>query len=95
MQQPVSEISNLGRCPGIKPIVQCKERKNNINFRVLIRPGNSSHLHCLARNLSQYEQSAAPPAIVPNRYGFISITFFTVCEAENKKWNRFTNLCGA
>ena len=26
-------------------------------------------------------QSAAPPAIVPRRYGLISITFFTVCEA--------------
>ena len=25
-------------------------------------------------------QSAAPPAIVPNKCGLISITFFTVCE---------------
>jgi len=31
----------------------------------------------MARYLSQKEQSAAPPAIVPKRKSLISITFFT------------------
>jgi len=39
------------------------------------------YLHRLPNSLSQYAQSAAPPAIVPSKYGLISITFFTVCEA--------------
>ena len=37
--------------------------------------------HCLPKSRSQNWQSAAPPAIVPSRYGFISITFFTEPEA--------------
>ena len=39
------------------------------------------HLHSYASCLSQQEQSAAPPAIVPSKQGLISITFFTVWEA--------------
>jgi len=39
------------------------------------------YLHSFAKRRSQKEQSAAPPAIVPRRYGLISITFFTVPEA--------------
>ena len=35
------------------------------------------------RFLNQNWQSAAPPAIVPNKNGLISITFFTVCEAAH------------
>jgi len=35
----------------------------------------------MPRYRSQYEQSAAPPAIVPSRKGLISMTFLTVCEA--------------
>ncbi len=55
------------------------------------RPSIHSYLHCLANTLSQYEQSAAPPAIVPNRYGLISITFFTVWEAKTWKENTEDN----
>ena len=39
---------------------------------------NSNILHCIPRFLSQKLQSAAPPAIVPNKNGLISIIFFTV-----------------
>ena len=35
----------------------------------------------MPRFRSQKEQSAAPPAIVPSRYGLISMTFFTVPDA--------------
>ena len=38
----------------------------------------SYNLHKELRFLSQKKQSAAPPAIVPNKYEFISITFFTL-----------------
>lgn len=39
----------------------------------------------MPRLRSQKEQSAAPPAIVPSRYGLISITFFTVPDAAMYK----------
>lgn len=45
-------------------------------MRSLLR--SSQMRHCLARRRSQKLQSAAPPAMVPSRYGLISITFFTV-----------------
>ena len=37
----------------------------------------------MPRFLCQNWQSAAPPAIVPSMCGFISIIFFTDCDAEN------------
>ena len=46
-----------------------------------MRDATRAHLHSMDSTRSQYEQSAAPPAMVPSRYGLISITFFTVCEA--------------
>jgi hypothetical protein len=42
---------------------------------------NSYNLHCIPKFLSQKEQSAAPPAMVPRRNGLISMTFLTVPEA--------------
>lgn len=36
-----------------------------------------THLHFMPSMRSQYWQSAAPPAMVPNRYGLISMIFFT------------------
>ena len=45
------------------------------------RPKQNTYRHSRPRSRSQKEQSAAPPAIVPSRYGLISITFFTSWEA--------------
>merc|ERR1719181_1218628 len=42
---------------------------------------NSNMRHCVPRFRSHKAQSAAPPAIVPNKKGLISITFLTVCDA--------------
>lgn len=42
---------------------------------------SSYRRHCMPRYVSQYWQSAAPPAMVPSRYGLISITFFTEPDA--------------
>ena len=39
----------------------------------------------MPRFLSQNEQSAAPPAIVPSKYGLISMTFLTLWDATNKQ----------
>lgn len=38
----------------------------------------------IPRFLCQNWQSAAPPAMVPRRYGLISMTFLTVCEAAKR-----------
>ncbi len=38
---------------------------------------------------SQYEQSAAPPAMVPNRNGLISIIFLTVPEPDNQVFHPY------
>ena len=39
----------------------------------------------MPRFLSQNEQSAAPPAMVPSKYGLISMIFFTLWDATNKR----------
>ena len=41
-------------------------------------------LACMPSVLCQKEQSAAPPAIVPSKYGLVSMTFLTVCEAASR-----------
>ena len=41
---------------------------------------SSNIRHCMPRLRCQKAQSAAPPAIVPTKYGLISITFLTVCD---------------
>merc|ERR1719230_1211110 len=48
-------------------------------IRSLLR--SSYRRHCIPKLRSQNAQSAAPPAMVPKRYGLISMTFFTVCDA--------------
>ncbi len=57
------------------------------NVRVRLRRVTCTHTGggsrtCLPRLRCQNWQSAAPPAIVPSRKGLISITFFTVWDAE-------------
>lgn len=60
--------------------IKLPKRSRLIHYKT--RDWHLTNLHCFANSLSQKEQSAAPPAIVPSRYGLISITFFTVWEAK-------------
>ncbi len=50
-------------------------------------PNTDNRLYAIsARQTSheEYEDTPAPPAIVPRRYGLISITFFTVPDAARE-----------
>lgn len=60
-------------------------RANGYDSPVILRPLRSSNLrHSMPRRRCQNWQSAAPPAMVPSRYGLISMTFFTVCERRDR-----------
>lgn len=51
---------------------------------------------CTPKLRSQYAQSAAPPAMVPSRYGLISMIFLTVPEAARQaRRGSFDRLAGA
>ena len=47
---------------------------------------SAGSLHWMPRLRCQNWQSAAPPAMVPSRYGLISITFLTVCDEMYGPW---------